>query len=164
MGFLEESLGANESIILRGRIHWLLHAYYWLWLLVGEGLLIWARIALPKVVSLPVFAAITVVFVLIFLRYMIPVWSIEIGLTNYRIIVKRGWISRSTEELGLHAIEEVNLVQSVFGRIFGFGSLFVHGTGEDELGIEWLADPLEFRRAIETARENATRFGTQPKG
>lgn len=164
MGYIEKSLGEHEVLLYKAHIHWILRAYYWLLFAIAEGALIWLRVSYPNIIILPVFFGLTAVFVLLFLRYIVPIWVIEIGLTDYRIIVKHGWIARVTDELGLHAIEEVNLVQSIWGRLFNFGTLLVHGTGEDELNIEWIADPLSFRRAIETAREHALQRFPNPKG
>ena len=59
----------------------------------------------------------------------IVLWTTEIAVTNRRLIYKRGWIARRTEEINLRRIEEVNLKQGVLGRIFGWGRLRVHGTG-----------------------------------
>jgi uncharacterized membrane protein YdbT with pleckstrin-like domain len=88
---------------------------------------------------------------LILLRSMIPIWTTEIAVTNHRLIVKRGWLSRSTDELQLKAIEQVNFQQGFLGRLFDFGSVDVHGTGVDDLRIPAVAGPLGFLKAIEDA-------------
>ena len=88
---------------------------------------------------------------LLLLRSMLPIWTTEIGVTNHRLIVKRGWLARSTDELQLNAIEKVNFKQGFFGRLFGFGHVDVHGTGMDDLHIPAVADPVGLLRAIEEA-------------
>ena len=45
----------------------------------------------------------------------------EIGVTSERVILKRGFLTRHTEETQLSAIEEVNVDQGFFGRLLGFG-------------------------------------------
>ena len=85
------------------------------------------------------------------LKSMLPIWTTEIAVTNHRLIVKRGWLSRSTDELQLKAIEQVNFHQGVLGRLFDFGSVDVHGTGSDDLIIPAVVAPLGFLKAIETA-------------
>jgi len=40
--------------------------------------------------------------------------------TNQRLIFKRGLLWRSTQELQLRAIEEVNLEQGLVGRLLNF--------------------------------------------
>jgi uncharacterized membrane protein YdbT with pleckstrin-like domain len=77
----------------------------------------------------------------------------EIGVTTHRFIMKTGWIRRDTQEISLDNIEGVQVHQSIWGRIFGFGELIVQGTGVDAVHLpKMLGDPVGFRRAIESAR------------
>ena len=78
-----------------------------------------------------------------------PLWTTEIGVTNQRVIFKRGLIWRSTHELQLRAIEEVNLEQDLLGRIFDCGRLRLHGTGVDDIRLPPLADPLGLRKGLQ---------------
>ena len=49
-------------------------------------------------------------------------------------------------------IEGVRVSQGIWGRLFGYGSLRVEGTGDDHIDIPDIDDPVGFRRAIETAK------------
>jgi membrane protein YdbS with pleckstrin-like domain len=75
----------------------------------------------------------------------------EIAVTNHRLVLKTGWLGRTTNEMPLSAIENVEVHQNFMERLFGLGRLVVHGSG----GGHWLtpsfAAPLAFRRAIEGA-------------
>src|SRR5204862_6809215 len=84
-----------------------------------------------------------------FLAIMGPIWTTEIGVTNQRLIYKRGLLWRSTQELQLRAIEEVNLEQGLLGRILGYGHLELRGTGVDDIRLPALADPLGLRKALQ---------------
>ena len=44
--------------------------------------------------------------------------------TDSRYIQKTGWIARDTEEISIYKIEEVDLSQSILGRILGYGYIF----------------------------------------
>jgi uncharacterized membrane protein YdbT with pleckstrin-like domain len=92
-----------------------------------------------------------IVGLLLLLRSMMLIWTAEIAVTNHRLIVKRGWLSRSTDELQLKAIEQVNCQQGLLGRLFDFGSVDVHGTGVDDLRIPAVSAPLGLLKAIEDA-------------
>lgn len=46
----------------------------------------------------------------------------EFVITNRRIIIKTGIISRTSFEMNLSKIESVNVDQSIAGRIFNYGS------------------------------------------
>lgn len=73
----------------------------------------------------------------------------EFVITNRRIIIKTGFIARSTFEMNLSKIESVNVDQSVSGRIFNYGSITIIGTGGTRETFNNIAHPLEFRKAFQ---------------
>lgn len=85
----------------------------------------------------------------LFIYPYIRLKSNEFVITNKRIIVKRGLISRETFEMNLNKIETVNVDQSVWGRLFGFGTLIIIGTGGSRESIQSIQKPLEFRRKFQ---------------
>ncbi len=85
----------------------------------------------------------------IFTLFISPIlrrWSDEFVVTNKRIVVKTGIISRYTFEMNLNKVETVNVDQSIFGRIFGYGTIIIIGTGGTRETFATIAKPLEFRR------------------
>ena len=52
-------------------------------------------------------------------------------------------------ELNLSKIESVNVNQSILGRILGYGSLGVIGTGGTSENFLLIKNPLEFRRKFQ---------------
>ena len=99
-----------------------------------------------------IFLAIVGIGIFIFLSMMITKWTTEIAVTNKRLIYKRGWIARKTDELSPKKIEEINVSQGVVGRILGFGKIRIQGTGGGEIVLPNIDDPLTFRREIENAK------------
>jgi uncharacterized membrane protein YdbT with pleckstrin-like domain len=85
-------------------------------------------------------------------QMMIVKMTTEIAVTNRRLVYKRGLVARHVGEMNIDRIEGVNVLQGVLGRIFNFGSIMVRGMGIGEVVLPPIADPLKFRRAIETAR------------
>lgn len=73
----------------------------------------------------------------------------EFAVTNKRVIMKMGWISRRVLELNLHKIESVNVDQSLLGRLLGYGTITVIGTGGTRETFERIAHPLAFRKAFQ---------------
>jgi hypothetical protein len=58
---------------------------------------------------------------------------------------------RHTVELNHGKVESFNVDQSIFGRIFDFGTVVVNGTGGGKTPIPNIDAPLDFRRrAMET--------------
>jgi uncharacterized membrane protein YdbT with pleckstrin-like domain len=73
----------------------------------------------------------------------------EYAITNKRIIIKVGLISRRTLEMNLSKIESVNVNQSILARLLGYGSIVVIGTGGTRETFHDIADPLVFRRKFQ---------------
>ncbi len=74
-------------------------------------------------------------------------WSTELVVTSVRIIAKHGLVSRRTTEMLHKKIESLAVQQSIPGRMLGYGTLVIHGTGGGLESIPNIARPLEFRNA-----------------
>ena len=85
----------------------------------------------------------------LFLWGMIQQWTSEFAITNKRVIIKMGLISRRTLEMNLSKIESVNVNQSIAGRILGFGSITVIGTGGSAETFHNIAKPVLFRKQFQ---------------
>ncbi len=79
--------------------------------------------------------------------------SSEFAVTNRRVIIKVGFISRRTVEVKLEKIESVEVAQTILGRILDYGSIVVKGTGGTNEAFRAIAHPLEFRKAVNEAHE-----------
>ncbi|TLY51451.1 MAG: PH domain-containing protein [Gammaproteobacteria bacterium] len=77
--------------------------------------------------------------------------GIEMGVTTHRVVSKTGVVGRETEEVRLSAIETVDLHQTTWGRLLGYGDVRVTGRGESTLVFARIADPVGVKRSIETA-------------
>ena len=73
----------------------------------------------------------------------------EFVITNKRVIIKTGFISRKTFEMNLHKIESVNVNQSLWGRILRFGTVTIIGTGGSKEFFFDISKPLLFRRKFQ---------------
>jgi uncharacterized membrane protein YdbT with pleckstrin-like domain len=83
--------------------------------------------------------------------------STELAVTDRRVIAKFGLVRRSTVEINLSKIESVRVEQTVTGRLLGYGSIFVTGTGSTMEPIPYVADPIRFRQAVQTATDALAR-------
>ena len=160
MSYIDKSLGDGETIIARAHFHWLYSAAAWLWLLVPLGLLAWlladAQATAPASMPTPDHRRLVLLAIglFIFLSMMIRKWSTEIGVTSHRFVEKYGLLSMRTNEIALPNIEGVRVNQSILGRIFGYGTVRIEGTGVDAVTTPTIADPVGFVRAIQTAKEH----------
>lgn len=87
-----------------------------------------------------------------FAQMMVIQASTEIAVTTTRLIYKRGLVARYVGEMSIDKIEGINVLQTVLGRIFGYGRLMIRGMGVGEVILPPIADPIKFRKAIEKAR------------
>jgi uncharacterized membrane protein YdbT with pleckstrin-like domain len=129
MSYLEESLAPGEVIVARFHLHWTAKGRLFLWILL-----------IPLIVG--IFGTI---YEVLRLR------AIELGVTTHRVVRKTGIVSRETEEIRLTAIETVDLSQTTWGRILGYGDVRVTGRGESSLVLSRVVDPVGVKRSIETA-------------
>ncbi len=70
-------------------------------------------------------------------------------LTNKRVIVKTGLASRRTVELLLSRIESVVVEEPAMGRVLGYGSVIIRGTGGTPETFHNISHPLEFRAQVQ---------------
>lgn len=128
MSYIQQSLGANERIVKQASFHW---SY--------------------------TFGAILLALTVVGLIFAIPMFirkaTTEIAVTSHRLVKKTGWFSLHTEELSLNNIEGVRVDQGFWGRMLGFGHVRIEGTGVDAVQLPVIADPVGFRAAIETAKD-----------
>lgn len=89
----------------------------------------------------------------LFIGPLIKMMSTEYAVTNKRLIWKSGLISRSTGELNLKKIESVNVDQGILGRLLGYGTVVVSGTGGSKERFAAIADPAGFRMRVQESMD-----------
>ena len=127
MGYVEDTLGGGETIEYEVSFHWL-----------------WTFSAYTMLVVL----GWVVIGLIVFLYMMIKKWTTERVLTNIRFIQKTGWIVRHTEEIRLDRMEEVNLDQSLLGRILDYGDIKISGVGAGEIKLKMIDSPIDFQKKL----------------
>jgi uncharacterized membrane protein YdbT with pleckstrin-like domain len=73
----------------------------------------------------------------------------EMAVTNRRVLIKTGLTSRRTLDLMLSRVESIGVEESFWGRMLGFGSVVVRGTGGTPESFVLIAHPQEFRRSVQ---------------
>ena len=141
MGYIEANLLPGETVVQRARLHWI----------VFLKAIAVAVVGLAVLVVQPLVGAIIVG---IGLLMALPPWlartTSEFGVTSKRVIIKVGLIQRRTLELLIRQVEAISVDQSLAGRIFNFGTITLTGTGGVRETFHNIANPLEFRRSIQS--------------
>ncbi len=146
--YIDSILVSGEQVLHRGQISLLsmLPAF------IGGGLLVLLGLVMAIAGGTSVVMLLGVVWIGVALLKRL---TTELAVTNRRVVAKTGVISRNTVELNLNKVESVSVHQSMLGRLFGYGSIVVKGTGGDAAPIPFIAEPLEFKRALTTATDAA---------
>jgi len=79
----------------------------------------------------------------------------EMAVTDKRVIVKVGVATRRTFELLLSKVESIGVEESMMGRILGYGTVIVRGTGGTPEPFERVAHPIEFRKQVQQQIEKS---------
>jgi uncharacterized membrane protein YdbT with pleckstrin-like domain len=160
MSYIQHSLSDSEILLYKARFPWFYYASAWAALIVLGIFGVFAYARMEAWLTAPLIA----VGLALFLGAMVPIWTTEIGVTNQRLIYKRGLLWRTTQELQLRAIEEVKLTQGLLGRLFNFGRLELHGTGVGDIALPSLADPVGLRKALQDGMTAAAQQGAAGAG
>ena len=123
LSYIESTLASGEEIL--GRLTMTKLQYFWSiifsFVIIGIPFLIWTFISRR---------------------------TTEIAYTNKRIITKTGVISRDTDEIKIDRIESIDIKQSILGRMFGFGTVIISGTGAKIIAIADVINVIEVRKAL----------------
>jgi uncharacterized membrane protein YdbT with pleckstrin-like domain len=165
LSYIEKSLISGETVLYRARLHWIVLLWPALIAgcigLIGVGLL--AAGVVPSLRPHGVAGAMGIVGLLLFLTAIGLVIvgvvrrnATEIAVTNKRVLIKTGILNRRTIELLLVKIESVGVDETPLGRMLGFGTVIVRGTGGTPEQFETISQPLEFRRQVQIQIEGLT--------
>lgn len=165
MGYVDRNLVPGETLLYRTRHHWLVL----LGPVIGGSSLLVPGVALlaeaiavrdsaglvdgsstisPKVMAIT--GAILVVVAIITFAYGVAKRNAtEMAVTNRRVLIKTGMTSRRTLDLMLSRVESIGVEESAAGRMLGYGSVIVRGTGGTPEPFLMIAHPQEFRRAVQ---------------
>jgi uncharacterized membrane protein YdbT with pleckstrin-like domain len=150
MSYVKATLGDNEKVVGTAGFHWSYSLYVVLVFVTGVGIGGFMTLAFPDFFYPGIaLAAVTVLYCAVL---MIKKWCTEIVVTNHRLVYKRGWLFRKTEEISVGRLEEINLEQSLLGRLLDYGVIRAGGTGIGEIQLPSIDSPVEFRKAIQNAQ------------
>lgn len=147
MSYLKQSLAPGETIVAVFKLHWSMWIRFWVVIVLGVVAVVALLFA-----QIDWAAALAALLAILIAGYQ-WLWlrAIEQAVTTRRVVRKTGIVSRTTTELRLASVETVDLRQSFWGRVFGYGDVEVTGRGESEMVLDRIARPIEVKREIETA-------------
>ena len=165
MSYARNLLSRGEEVVFESRQHWFaVVARVWIWFLVAHRrprdrrLDRWQRRCLDNetvdgIVTIIASSAL-LIGGLAYIGFVIWDWrNQEWLITTRRVIRAEGVLNKSVTDTSLEKINDARLDQSVFGRIFGFGTLDILTAAEEVGGnsisdFPMIADPVDFKKAM----------------
>ena len=139
MSYVDQNLMTGEQVVYRAKLHWVIFISPALLLILGL-ILFAANGTLGGIVT-----ALGVIGLII--AYL-TVSTSEFAVTNKRVIIKVGIIKRNSLDTVLKKVESITVNQPIIGRMFGYGSIVVSGSGGTPQPFHKIANPLEFRKQV----------------
>jgi uncharacterized membrane protein YdbT with pleckstrin-like domain len=141
MSYVENNLMNGEEIVYRGVMHWISYGWPVFWIAIG-------LLSLIGGAGAPGFYLLLIGVIFGALAFL-NVKNSEFVITNKRVIMKTGIVRRHSLETLLTKIEGIGVGEGIFGRIFGYGTIIVNGTGGSKEGFIRVSNPLEFRKELQ---------------
>ena len=151
MKYVEQVLQPGETVIYATSLHWLVYLRAIVLLVIALiCLLVAGSFNSPVVLlALQIIAALFgFVALLSALGALIRRATTELAVTDRRVIFKTGVLQRHSMEINRSKVETVGVDQSILGRLLGYGTVVVRGTGGSFEPIAYIGDPLTFRSHI----------------
>ena len=146
MSYIREILRPDEKLLATGNIHWII---YWPAIaLMALAVIVLSVLGLASIVGRIIFVLLALAAIFFAIKEWLQQWITEIAVTDRRVIVKTGLIRRHTAEMNMDKVESVTVYQSVLGRLLGYGSVHVRGTGEGLGHLDYISSPILLRNMI----------------
>ena len=148
MSYVEKNLIPGEKLVFRTGLHWTVLVWPVILALAvaagGVACLIQKDMDIMYAGAALFIVAGAVVAFAIFKRN-----AVEIAVTNRRVMIKTGMFSRRSLEIMLAKVESIGIDEPAMGRLLGYGTVVVHGTGGTPEPFTRIARPSEFRRQVQ---------------
>ena len=153
MSYATRVLQPGETLVYMTRLHWVIYWRAILLLIIAIGLAVaaWWYSTDNQTLSLGLRIG-AVIFLILALLLALPAFirraTTELALTDRRVIYKTGLIARHTIEVNRRQVESIDVDQTILGRIIGYGTVIVRGTGGSLEPLYNIENPLTFRTLI----------------
>ena len=159
MTYVESNLVPGETVIYQTRLHWIVmlgHLFVGCLLLGLPGVLLLYYAFSQHGMDINTLhltegggVALLVCGAVVILTGMVRRSATEMAVTNRRVVIKTGLMNRKTIEMLLNKVESIEVSETTFGRMLGYGTIVVIGTGGTSDPFHRVADPLEFRSQVQ---------------
>jgi uncharacterized membrane protein YpjA len=165
MSYIDATLVPGESVVYQTRLHWIVmlrHILLALLLFAVSGALLYYFFHHPQLSTTDKHLTEGGAAALLFCGFLALIAgavrrnATEMAVTTRRVVVKQGLVSRKTIEMLLNKIETIEVSEPMMGRMLGYGSITMIGTGGTSEPFHKIAQPLPFRGAVQQQLEKLT--------
>lgn len=142
MGYVDKHLTVGEQVLYRAKLHWAIFVAPAVAVILG--ILFMSRGGFATLFGFLVLLVALFRTITAALTYT----TTEFVLTNKRIIGKTGLLRQQSLELLLPKVESVGVDQPFLGRIFGYGTIVIGGTGGTKEAFPGIAEPIQLRQMV----------------
>ena len=147
MATFDDHLLAGERVVHRCRPHWILFGLPIALGLAGAALAAGLQIVADDYWY--VGAGLAGLALLLAIPPAIRYYSSDYVITDKRVLARMGLLHRRSIETLLTKVEGIGVEQDLPGRLLGYGTLTITGTGGTQESIPCIPAPLEFRRQVQ---------------
>ena len=163
MSYARNLLSRGEDVVHESRQHWFaIVARTWIWIvavIVALAIIIFLNGNAPvggETVDgiLTIVVVVALIASLAYIGFVLWDWrNQEWLITTRRVIRAEGVLNKSVADSSLEKINDARLDQSIFGRMFGFGTLDILTAAEEAGGTNladfpMIAEPVQFKKAM----------------
>ena len=167
----KKNLHHDEDLLYVPILHWmypirhmalflpffLLLMVLWFFSLSIAGLMGFGSVLVINMAIRKVFLAALIGVLLVFVWRIFLYLGCEYGVTNKRLIIKKGIIRLIVAEIPIDRIESIYCTQGLLGKIFSYGTVRIAGIGGKMVVFFMVKSPFAFRRKIvEVMEKNKT--------
>jgi len=153
MGYVEQTLGKEEEILMKSHIHWLTMMPMFLSglllaVLAGTAVFYVLNNNEEKMMAWAGCVLLLFGIILMFSAYLKRSRS-EFAVTNKRVVIKTGIFTKDTFEMLKDKIESIAVHQNFVGSMFGYGTVAIKGTGGSTETFKYISDPMKFKQCVQ---------------
>jgi uncharacterized membrane protein YdbT with pleckstrin-like domain len=147
--YARSMLREGETLVRQAQIH---YGIFW----KGVALFVISALLMIKIFNLGAFLMF-VSLLMLSVAYLTRYYLL-LALTDRRVLIRSGIINLDTVEIQLSRVESVELARTIIGRILGYATVLITGTGSRRIAVPFIGDAETFRaefHGLLDAREGA---------
>jgi len=154
MSYVQKNLIPGETLVYLTGVHW--SVLFWPFVLIVAAIGGGVYILLQNFIGKVELGTLLIAGACVFALYVVMKRNAtEIAVTNRRVIIKTGMAARRSLEIMLPKVESIGVDEPTLGRLLGYGSVVIHGTGGTPEPFHRIAHPSLFRQRVQEQIDKA---------